>query len=99
MLRLALDHHGDQLRHLFIGVGAGTSGSKLVVQSRQSALLIAPAPMADHRRADSAAPRHFPVGLAFARQQYDPRAPHQRIRHALRAHQRTQLLSVRVADR
>ena len=39
------------------------------------------------------------IVLAFARQQYDPRAPHQRIRHALRAHQRTQLLSVRVADR
>jgi len=95
---LALHHQVNQFRHLLIVVSARAPWPQFVVQTSKSALLIAAAPVANRRGADPATPRHFPVGLAFARQQHDPRTPHQRMRHAARAYQRSQLQAVRFAD-
>ena len=81
-----------------IVVGPWTPGTQLVVQSGQPPLLVAAPPMADHRSADPAAARHFPIGPTLARQQNDPSAPHQRVGHALRAHQGAQLFAVRIVD-
>src|SRR6516165_4998847 len=49
---------------------ARTTRPQFIVQPGQPPLLIAPAPMADYRRADPAAPRDLPIGSALARQQY-----------------------------
>ena len=73
---LALHHEVNQFRYLLIVVSARAPGPQFVVQTRKSALLIASAPVANRRGAHPATPRHFPVGLAFARQQHDPRTPH-----------------------
>jgi Membrane iron-sulfur containing protein FtrD-like len=67
LLGLALYHQANQFRHLFIVAGAGTPGSKLVVQPGQPALLIAAPPVADRGRRDPAAARHFPIGVACGR--------------------------------
>src|SRR5271167_1873111 len=65
---LALYHQVNQFRHLLIVVSARAPRAQFVVQTSKSALLIAAAPVANRRRADPAAPRHLPVGLALARQ-------------------------------
>ena len=99
VLGLALHYQLNQLRHLFVIVCARSARPQFVMRPRQPAVLIASAPMANRRCADSTAPRHFPIGLSVPRQQYDARAPHQRMRHAARAHHRLQLQAVSFVDR
>ena len=88
----------NQPRYLFVVMRARTTRPKFIVQPGQPPLLIATAPMTDYGSTDTAAPRHLPIGSALARQQYDLRAAHQRVREAVRAHQGTQLFAVRVAN-
>jgi hypothetical protein len=94
VLGLVLYYQLNQLRHLFVIVSAGAPWPQFIVQTGESALLIAPAPVANGRSTHPAAPRHFPIGLSVARPQYDAGAPHQRMRYAARAHHRLQLQTV-----
>jgi hypothetical protein len=71
VLGLVLYYQLNQLRHLFVIVSAGAAWPQFIVQPGESALLIAPAPVANGRSTHPAAPRHFPIGLSVARPQYD----------------------------
>src|ERR1700681_1851896 len=55
-------------------------------------------PMADGRNADPAARGDRLVGYALSRHQYDPHAPHQRVRQAARACNRSQLFHLSRTD-
>ena len=50
---------------MLVVVSTWPARTQLVMQTGKSRFLVAPAPVADRRRADSATQRHFPVGLAF----------------------------------
>jgi len=89
----------NQLRDLLVIVSAGSAWPQFVVQTGEPTRLIAPAPVAHHRRTDPTVPRHCSIGLALARQQYNACAPHLRRRQAARAHHRLQLQTVGLLNR
>ncbi len=89
---LALEGLVDQLGDFLVGDGTRSTGTHLVVQTRQSVLQIALAPLADHLLAQADLLGDHLVGQPFGGQQDDAGPGHQTVRQTARAGPGLQLL-------
>lgn len=89
---LALEGLADQLGDLLVGDGARPTGAHLIVQTHQSVLQIALAPLADHLFAQADLLGDGLVGQPFGGQQDNVGPGHKTVRQAARGGPRLELL-------